>query len=64
MTNHSSPMPPRPETVPATLKLLSLLAEHFDVLEDFHPAYEDSITLVDSETRSGVTLVIVESVEL
>lgn len=64
MTNTPSGPSGPPQSVPATLKFLELVADHFQVLEDFHPAYEDSITLVDKTTRSAITLVIVESAEL
>lgn len=53
----------QPATVPATTKFLTLVAEHFAVLENFHPGYPESISLVDPETRSGITVVIVESAE-
>lgn len=50
-----------PEAVPATIKLLALLQDNFIVLEDFHPGFTNSVTLVDRESTSAITLVIVES---
>lgn len=49
-------------TVPATVKLLSLLQDSgFAVLENFHPGFPDSITLVDADSDSAITVQIVES---
>jgi hypothetical protein len=51
-----------PEAVPATAKFIELLAgSNFVVMEDFHPGFENSLTLVDQETKSAITVVIVES---
>lgn len=53
-----------PPTVPATTKFLELLqASDFSILEDFHPAYPDSLTLIDPSTHSGITIIIVESAD-
>ncbi len=57
MCNPASPV----QTVGATVKLLTLLADNFDVLDDFHPAYPGSVTLVDRDSHSGITVQIVES---
>lgn len=56
---------PAPKTVPATIKLLELLGQHFDVLDNFHPSFTSvgSVTLVDVPTKSAITLAIVESDE-
>lgn len=64
MSNDASGPAGPPETVPATLKLISMLSDQFDLLENFHPAYAESLTIVDRETRSAVTLVVVESFEM
>lgn len=50
-------------TVGATIALLQELSREgspFDVLEDFHPGYPDSVTLVHQASHSALTLVIVE----
>lgn len=53
---------PEPRTVPATQKFLDLLqGSGFVVLDDFHPGVNGSMTLVDRETSSAITLVIFES---
>jgi hypothetical protein len=51
------------KTVPATTKFLTLLLDNFSVLENFHPAFEDSVTIVDVETGSAITVVIVEAAD-
>jgi hypothetical protein len=55
-----------PKAVEATTVLLSALQDEsspFEVLEDFHPAFADSITLVHQESGSAITFVIVESAD-
>lgn len=52
------------KTVPATVKLLSLLqGSGFIVLDDFHPAFPDSLTLFDPESRSAVTIGVLEAAD-
>jgi hypothetical protein len=52
------------KTVPATVKLLSLLqGSGFIVLDDFHPNFPDSLTLVDPDTRSAVTIGVLEAAD-
>lgn len=63
MTNDFGTPVAEPATVPATTKLLELLAQNFTVLEDFHPAFTGSLTLMDRASRSAVTIVIVESAD-
>lgn len=51
-----------PEAVPATMKFLELLHNSdFEMLVDFHPGVDESITLVDRETNTAITLVVFES---
>lgn len=53
---------PKPDAVGATMRFIELLRESpFEVMENFHPALDDSITLVDLDSNSAITLVIVES---
>jgi hypothetical protein len=63
VTGHQPAQSP-PATVPATLRFLALVAEsEFAVLEDFHPAWPGSVTLVDPHSRSAITVAIVESAD-
>ena len=51
-----------PRTVAAGVKFLRLLSDsEFDVMDDFHPGVDGSLTLVDAETRSAVTLLVFEA---
>lgn len=56
---------PEPPTVPATAAFLELLSDPlkspFEVMEDFHPAFAGSLTLVHPSTHSAITVVVVES---